>query len=91
MLAEQDVMGHVRERHGVIIAGRGISPVSREQTMRPIALGLLMAASVSLPAFAAEPDGPANLIDQTEAVRIAVQGLLAAKAGDRMRRPQKTR
>ena len=48
--------------------------------MRPIALGLLMAASVSLPAVAAEPDGPANLITQTEAVRISIQGLLSAKS-----------
>ena len=30
--------------------------------MRPIALGLLLAASFSLPGFAAEPDGPATLI-----------------------------
>ena len=50
--------------------------------MRAIALGLLLAASTWLPAYAAEPDGPVNLIDQTEAMRIGVQGLLAAKAGD---------
>jgi murein L,D-transpeptidase YcbB/YkuD len=45
--------------------------------MKPIALGLLTAAAFSLPAFAAEPDGPANLITKTEAVRIGVQGLLS--------------
>jgi murein L,D-transpeptidase YcbB/YkuD len=47
--------------------------------MKPIGLGLLMAAALSLPAFAAEPDGPANLIDKTEAVRIGVQGILSGK------------
>jgi L,D-transpeptidase YcbB len=40
--------------------------------MRAIAAGLLMAAAFGLPAYAAEPDGPANLISQTEAVRITV-------------------
>ena len=49
--------------------------------MRPIALGLLLAASFSLPGLAAEPDGPATLITPTEAVRITVQGLLSAKSG----------
>jgi len=48
--------------------------------MRPIALGLIIAASFSLPAFAAEPDGPATLITKTEAVRIAVQGRLSPKS-----------
>ena len=58
--------------------------------MRSIALGLLLAASACLPAFAAEPDGPTNLIDQKEAVRIGVQGQLADKAGDSsMRKAQK--
>jgi murein L,D-transpeptidase YcbB/YkuD len=47
--------------------------------MRPIALGLLLAASFSLPSLAAEPDGPAALITPTEAVRITVQGLLSGK------------
>jgi murein L,D-transpeptidase YcbB/YkuD len=54
----------------------------REQTMRLIALGLLMAVSCSQPGFAAEPDGPANLITQTEAVRITIQGMLSAKSAD---------
>jgi murein L,D-transpeptidase YcbB/YkuD len=58
--------------------------------MRSIALGLLLAASTCLPAFAAEPDGPTNLIDQKEAVRIGVQAQLADKAGDSsMRKAQK--
>jgi murein L,D-transpeptidase YcbB/YkuD len=48
--------------------------------MKAIALGLLLAAAITLPAYAAEPDGPANLITQTEAVRITVQGLLADRA-----------
>ncbi len=48
--------------------------------MKPIALALIVAASFSLPAFAAEPDGPAELITQKEAVRIEIQGRLAAKA-----------
>jgi len=50
--------------------------------MRRIALGLLVAAAVSVPALAAEPDGPANLITKTEAVRIGVQGLLSAELVD---------
>jgi L,D-transpeptidase YcbB len=50
--------------------------------MRAFALGLLMAATACLPGYAAEPDGPANLIDKTEAVRIGVQGLLSAKPVD---------
>jgi L,D-transpeptidase YcbB len=58
--------------------------------MRAIALGLLMAATASLPGYAAEPDGPANLITKTEAVRIGVQGLLSAKPADNnARRVQK--
>jgi L,D-transpeptidase YcbB len=48
--------------------------------MRPIALGLIIAASFSLPGFAAEPDGPATLVTKTEAVRIAVQGKLSPKS-----------
>jgi murein L,D-transpeptidase YcbB/YkuD len=47
--------------------------------MRPIALGLLLAASFSMPCLAAEPDGPAALITPTEALRISVQGLLSGK------------
>lgn len=50
--------------------------------MRAIVLGLLMAATASVPGFAAEPDGPTNLITKTEAVRIGVQGLLSAKPAD---------
>ncbi len=58
--------------------------------MRAIGLGLLIAASALLPAYAAEPDGPVNLINQTEAVRIGVQGRLADRAGDTgMRKAQK--
>jgi murein L,D-transpeptidase YcbB/YkuD len=48
--------------------------------MKPIALALIVAASFGVPAFAAEPDGPAELINQNEAVRIEIQGQLAAKA-----------
>jgi murein L,D-transpeptidase YcbB/YkuD len=48
--------------------------------MKPLGLGLLAAAAFSLPAFAVEPDGPANLIDKTEAVRIGVQGLLSNRS-----------
>jgi murein L,D-transpeptidase YcbB/YkuD len=51
--------------------------------MRPILLGLIAACSLSLPAFAAEPDGPADLITQKEALRIAVQGKLTQKAPTR--------
>ncbi|HEX2380400.1 MAG TPA: L,D-transpeptidase family protein [Methyloceanibacter sp.] len=47
--------------------------------MRPIVLGLVLAA-FSLPAFAAEPDGPGALITKTEAVRIAVQNKLSPKS-----------
>jgi len=47
--------------------------------MRPIALGLVLAAC-TLPAFAAEPDGPGELITKTEAVRIAVQNKLSPKS-----------
>jgi murein L,D-transpeptidase YcbB/YkuD len=51
-----------------------------EQTMRPIALGLVLAAAFSLPGLAAEPQGPAALITQTEAVRIEIQGRLVSKS-----------
>jgi murein L,D-transpeptidase YcbB/YkuD len=50
--------------------------------MKPILLGLLLAAGLSLPAFAAEPDGPANLVTKTESVRIGVQGLLSSRPAD---------
>jgi L,D-transpeptidase YcbB len=57
--------------------------------MRAILSGLLMAAAISLPAYAAEPDGPANLITQTEAVRIGVQSLLSEKStGTSVRKAQ---
>jgi murein L,D-transpeptidase YcbB/YkuD len=50
--------------------------------MRPIygiALTLFLAAPLSAPAFAAEPDAPSTLVSRTEAVRIAVQTQLSAK------------
>ena len=58
--------------------------------MKPSFVGLLLAVGLVLPAFAAEPDGPAKLITKTEAVRIGVQGLLSAKPADSgIRRVQK--
>ena len=48
--------------------------------MRSLVLGLVLAASLSLPGLAAEPEGPAALIDRTEAVRIGVQDRLAVKS-----------
>ena len=48
---------------------------------RAILLGLLVAGVFSLHGYAAEPDGPASLINAKEALRIDVQDLLAAKAG----------
>jgi L,D-transpeptidase YcbB len=48
--------------------------------MRRIALALILAASVGTPGFAAEPDGPAELITKTEAVRIAIQDQLGVKS-----------
>ncbi|MEX1060821.1 MAG: hypothetical protein WED13_07340, partial [Methyloceanibacter sp.] len=50
--------------------------------MRPVyrvALTLLLAAPLSVPARAAEPDAPQALITPTEAIRIAVQDRLSAK------------
>ncbi len=50
--------------------------------MRPIygiALTLLLAAPLSAPAFAVEPDAPEALISRTDAIRIAVQTRLAEK------------
>ena len=44
-----------------------------------IALTLLVAAPVSLPALAAEPEAPQQLISGTEAIRLAVQNRLSAK------------
>jgi L,D-transpeptidase YcbB len=48
--------------------------------MRRIALGLVLAASIGLPASAAEPEGPAELITKTEAVRIAIQDQLGLQS-----------
>ncbi len=48
--------------------------------MRRIALALILAASVGTSGFAAEPDGPAELITKTEAVRIAIQDQLGVKS-----------
>ena len=50
--------------------------------MRPVcrlALTLLLAVPLSVPALAAEPDAPQALISQTEAIRIAVQNRLSGK------------
>ncbi len=47
--------------------------------MKPIVLGLIAAWCLALPAYAAEPDGPSELINQSEALRIAVQGKIAEK------------
>ena len=50
--------------------------------MRPsyrIALALLLAAALSVPALAAEPEAPQALITRTEAIRIAIQTKLSAK------------
>jgi murein L,D-transpeptidase YcbB/YkuD len=41
--------------------------------MRAIALGFALAASLCVPALAAEPDGAAELIGKSEAIRIAIQ------------------
>src|SRR5262245_57590905 len=58
--------------------------------MRVFGLLLLIAATATMPALAADADGPPNLIDQTEAVRIGVQRLLAERSGDtNMRKAQK--
>ena len=51
--------------------------------MKPIALGLALTVALSLPVFAAEPDGPAELITKTEAVRIAIQDELGAQVHGR--------
>ena len=84
MLAEDDVWGTLGiwgDKTGQS-TGLCIPPSSRELMMRAIVLGLLVAAAVSLPGYAAEPDGPPSLINENEALRIGVQGRLAAKPGD---------
>ena len=48
--------------------------------MRAIALGFALAAAVCVPAFAAEPDGPAELIGKSEAIRIAIQDQVGARS-----------
>ena len=48
--------------------------------MRAIALGIALAVGVSLPGLAAEPDGPAELIGKTEAIRIAIQDQVGANS-----------
>jgi murein L,D-transpeptidase YcbB/YkuD len=48
--------------------------------MRSLVIGLVLAASLSLPGLAAEPEGPAALIDRTDAIKIAVQDRLAVKS-----------
>ena len=50
--------------------------------MRTLALGLLVAVTASLPGHAAEPDGLPGLINEKEALRIGIQGLVSAKARD---------
>jgi murein L,D-transpeptidase YcbB/YkuD len=50
---------------------------------RKTALGLILAVSLSLPAYAAEPDGPTTLISRSDAVRIAIQDKLAAMSAKR--------
>ena len=86
MLAEDDVIGHVSDigatKSGQITPGFSIPSGSRDLMMRAIALGLLVAATVSMPGYAAEPDGPPSLIKENEALRISIPGLLSTKAGD---------
>ena len=48
--------------------------------MRAIALGFALAASICVSAFAAEPDGPAELIGTSEAIRIALQDQVGAQS-----------
>ncbi|MBM3544667.1 MAG: hypothetical protein FJX44_09220 [Alphaproteobacteria bacterium] len=54
-------------------------PIRGQAMRRKTALGLILAASFGLPALAAEPNGPTELITRTEAVRIAIQDKLAAQ------------
>jgi L,D-transpeptidase YcbB len=50
--------------------------------MRAMALALLIAAASSLPGYAAEPNGLANLITPAEGLRISVQVLASTKSGN---------
>ena len=50
--------------------------------MRSMALGLLATAGLSLPAFAAEPNGLADLITPADGLRISVQVLASTKSGN---------
>ncbi len=50
--------------------------------MRSMALGLLVTAGLSLPGYAAEPNGLANLITPAEGLRISVQVLVSNKSGN---------
>jgi len=51
---------------------------NRPVGMTAAALGLVLAVSISVPAFAAEPDGPTDLVNRSEAVRISVQDQVGA-------------
>ncbi len=58
------------------------SGATRAMPARPLVFGLILAALIyapDAPAFAAEPDGPAELVTESDAVRIAIQDQL----GDR--------
>src|SRR4029450_4016768 len=65
-----------RVSRGII---RGLA--GREPNMRSVALGLLAAASLSVPGFAAEPNGTADLITPADGLRITVQGLVSSQSG----------
>jgi len=49
--------------------------------MKPIAIGLILAAVTGLPALAAEPNGPAELITRSEAIRIEIQDRIVDQVG----------
>ena len=55
------------------------SGAMRSMVGRPLAFGLILAAWTYAPAFAAEPDGPAELVTESEAVRIAIQDQLGGR------------
>lgn len=48
--------------------------------LRSAAIGIAVAVSFSAPAVAAEPDGPAQLVSRSEAIRISVQDQVGAVA-----------